>query len=278
MSNVRRHARAACLAAALVLLATPALASQIEEVRITHAGLDDAVVERPSGERWWLDVRQTCFPLRSYVGRTVLAWAPSLLFRGETRLLLPELGTTCPVWSADSLGGGGRPLAPPEPVEGLRAMREALELLGYDCGPPGREWTPEAGQAFTKFRETKRLDSSLHGLRRAVTSLALDTMRGRQTTGTALRLSRIMSDHLDPLVERLSRPGPGNSKCSLPTWIRRVAEDGSLVRLADDTSWVPARKSWPVVAGWQASDDVFVCSSRLVNWRTGEMVYALPEE
>jgi hypothetical protein len=262
---------------AFLALAPPPAHALIREVMVTHAGTDDAVVDLPTGERLWLDLRQNCFSLRGRTGWTVLLWSPGPFVSTRSLLLLPEWDASCPIWQVDTL-----PLVKPAkqipsevPTEGLRAMRQSLELLGYDCGPLAEAgWIPETAQAFLRFREAKRLEASAQGLRRAVTALALDVMRGRQASGTSQRLARIISDQLDPLVSYLSRPGTAGARCGPPTWVRDVAEDGALVTLADGTHWQPIAEQRAQVARWQDGDELVVCSGRLVNARTGEMARA----
>jgi len=266
-------------AIALVLLglaAAPPARAVVEQVLVTQAGTDDAVVDLTSGGRVWLDLHQDCLALRGRVGWTVLLWSPEPSLSTRSRLLLPELDLSCPIWKVDTLDQAEPSKRPaPMPTEGLRAMRQSLELLGYDCGPPDEAgWIPETAQAFLRFRESKRLEASPQGLRRAVTSLALDVMRGRQATGTSQRLARSISDQLDALVSYLSRPGSAGARCGPPTWIRLVAEDGALVTLGDGTRWQPAAEQRALVARWQDGDDLVVCSSRLVNSRTGELARA----
>jgi hypothetical protein len=264
------------LVLSLLALAPPPARAVVEEVLVTQAGTDDAVVDRAGGERLWLDLHQDCLALRGRVGWTALLWSPDSNVTTRSLLLLPEWDASCPIWQVDTLPPAkpARP-APEVPLEGLRAMRQALEWLGYDCGPPAQPgWTPEAGLAFLRFREGKRLDASPQGMRRAVTSLALDVMRGRQVTGTSQRLARIISDQLDPLVAHLSGPGSAGARCGLPTWIRQVAENGALVTLGDGTRWQPAAELRAQVARWQEGDDVVTCSGRLINARSGEMARA----
>ena len=276
MPRTRRLVLVACLLAALPFTVAVPANALVREVLITHAGTDDVVADLVSGERLWLDLRQDCFALRGRVGYTVLLWSPTPVINAQSRLLVPEQDATCPVWQVDTLAQEKPAKAPPVlPLEGLRAMRRSLELLGYDCGPPAQEgWTPEAGQAFLRFREGKRLEISPQGLRRAVTALALDVMRGRQATGTSQRLARVISDQLDPLVSYLSSPGSAGARCGPPTWIREVARDGALVTLGDGTDWQPVAEQRAMVSRWQDFDDLVVCSSRLVNARTGEMARA----
>jgi hypothetical protein len=259
----------------LTLAPLPARAL-VQQVVVTHAGTDDAVVDLVSGERLWLDLRQDCLALRGRVGYTILLWSPGPDVSTRSLLLLPELDISCPIWQVDTLPPEKpAPTALKLPTEGLLAMRQSLELLGYDCGPLAEAgWNPAAGLAFLRFRESKRLETSPQGLRRAVTSLALDVMRGRQATGTALRLARAISDQLDPLVSYLSRPGSAGARSGAPTWLRSVAEDGALVTLADGSRWQMAAESRAPVARWQNGDDLVVCSGRIVNARTGEMAQA----
>ena len=260
----------------LLALAPQPARALVQEVVVTHAGTDDAVVDLASGERLWLDLHQDCLVLQGRVGWSVLLWSPGLYISTRSRLLLPEWDLSCPIWQVDTLPPAELAKAAPEmPTEGLWAMRQSLELLGYDCGPPAEAgWTPEAGLAFLRFRESKRLEISPQGLRRAVTSLALDVMRGRQATGTSLRIARIISDQLDALVSYLSSPGSAGARCGATTWLRSVTDKGMLVTLADGTRWQPAAEQHALVARWQDGDDLIVCSGRLVNARTGEMAWA----
>ena len=279
MTRVCPFALAFGSALALLYGSVRVAGAEVEEVMVTRAGPGEAVIERASGDRWHLGLGEDCrLDQFGYQDRMVLIWSPSGRFTPEARVLVPELDFSCPILGLDSLARAKHPRsAQTEPVEGLKAMRQSLELLGYDCGPPsGPGWTAESGQAFLRFRESKRLDASPQGLRRAVTSLALDGMRGRQPSGTSLRLARIISDHLDPLVAWFSRPGAAGAHCTAPAWIRLVADDGSLVTLGDGTRWQPRTEQRPVAARWQAGDDVIVCSGRLVNARTGEIVRAAP--
>jgi hypothetical protein len=262
---------------ALLTLAPLPARALVQEVLVTHAGTDDAVVDLASGERLWLDLRQDCFELRGRTGRTVLLWSPDPFVSTQSLLLLPEWDASCPIWQVDTLAPGrsAKRIPPEVPIEGLRAVRQALEWRGYDCGPPAQwGWTPEAGLAFLHFRESKRLETSPQGLRLALISLALDGMRGRQASGTSQRLARAISDQLDPLVLHLSRPGAVGGRCGAATWLRSVAGDGALVTLADGTRWQPADESRARVALWQDGDDLVECSGRLVNVRTGEMARA----
>jgi hypothetical protein len=261
----------------LLALAPPRPAcALVQEVVVTHAGTDDAVVDLASGERLWLDLRQDCLALRGRVGWSVLLWSPEPQVSTRSLLLLPEWDLSCPIWQVDTLPPAKTArIALEAPTEGLRAMRQALELLGYDCGPPAEAgWSPEAGLAFLRFRESKRLETSPQGLRRAVTSLALDVMRGRQASGTSQRLARIISDQLDALVSHLSSPGSAGARCGAETWLRSVADEGALVTLGDGTRWQPAAEQRAQVARWQDGDALVACSGRLVNVRTGGMARA----
>jgi hypothetical protein len=272
--------RATGLAAALtaLLAAVPIAHAAVEEVVVNKVGEDRIEIQRASGERWRVGLSEDCrLQLAWFQGGGLLVWSATGSMTTEARLLVPERDLTCAIAELDSLA----PAKPSksvavEPIEGLTAMRRSLELLGYNCGPPSDSpWSTEAAQAFLRFRESKQLDASPQGIRRAVTSLALDGMRGRQPSGTSLKLARIISDYLDPLVAWLTRAGAAGTRCGAPTWIRKVAADGSLVTLADDTNWQPLTGDRALVARWQASDDVVVCSRRLVNARTGEMARAV---
>ncbi len=276
-TRMKTPARIAMAAGLGLLAATPAVAA-VEDVLLTVAGTDGVVVvvERASGERWRLDLGQDCLAIRALAGRMALLWTPSGAVTLQARLLVPEQDLACSVLRADTLGPAPRPWHDQEaPVAGLRALRQALERLGYDCGPVAAGWTPEATQAFLLFRQSRRLDTSTRGLRRAIASLALEVMRGRQVTGTALKLSQTLSEQSDLLVAYLSRAGSGSSSCGPPTYVATVASDGSVVTLGDGSRWRPAADAWRVVAGWQNGDEALACGGRLVNGRTGEMVRAV---
>ncbi len=260
------------VAAVLALLAAPPASAAVEDVLVVQVDRDDvaAVVERASGERLRLDLRQDCLGLREFAGRTVLVWSPTGAISTQSRLLVPERDMTCPVWQVDTLSPNPRPRRSLDaPTAGLRALRQSLERLGYDCGPrPG--WSPEAAQAFLLFRQSRRLDTSSLGLRRGIASLALEVMRGRQVTGTALQLSRTLSEQSDLLVAYLSNAGSGS--CGLPTFVGAVASDGAVVTLGDGSRWRPVEGARTVAAGWQSGDQALACGGRLVNGRSGEMV------
>jgi hypothetical protein len=263
----------------LVLAAASTARATLEEVTVVKTSAGEAVIESATGERWRLQLDSEChFDWLGLEGRPVLVWSRLDQLGPDSRVLVPETDFTCAVGEVDSLARAKHPMsAMVEPVEGLQAMRRTLELLGYDCGPLSETgWTLDAAQAFRRFRESKRLDTSSQAMRRAITALALDGMRGRQPTGTSLRLSRIISDNLDALVAWLTRPGAAGARCGAPTWIRQVAADGSLVTLADGTRWQPRPEQQPIVGHWQSGDDVLVCSGRLIDARTGEMARAVP--
>jgi hypothetical protein len=152
-------------------------------------------------------------------------------------------------------------------------MRETLEGLGFNCGPLAvHGWTPAAAQAFTRYRESRRLDASSLGLKRAVMALAIDALGGRSLTASGQRRSRVIADESDEIVAYLVRGG--SAECEEPTFVRGVAADSSYFTLLDGTVWeVEIRLRGPV-AGWLASDGVMACGGRLVNLRTGEMARA----
>jgi hypothetical protein len=264
---------------ALPLLATspavPAGSATLGEITLLRTGYDDAAIELATGERFRLGLRGCQSDLRGYGGRTSLLWCPTAELSAGCRLLLPEFDLDCAIQAVDTLprAKNARPaIVPPE--QGLVAMRQALELLGYDCGPPGSGWGLEAALAFLRFREAKRLDAGEQGTRRAITSLALDVMGGRQASGTGLRLSRIIALQLDALARWLSASGPGGTGCQQPAWIRAVTRNGVLVALSDGTTWqLPVEVAGPA-SRWNAGEQVTVCAGRMVYWPSGEMVPA----
>lgn len=270
----RHRAWIACVLSALALTgaAVPARA-WVEEALVVRITDQSAVVQRASGDLWALDLGNRCLVLNGYQGRSILIFGPTAGSSAEMKLIAPEYDITCPVMRADSLGRPGHAAEAMEaPVDGLGAMRQALELLGYNCGT-GSElpWGPLSGDAFRRFREGRKIESSPHGLRRGVTALALEVMRTQRSSGTSLKLAQTISNYLDPIVAWLASPGAGRSRCGTPTWITKIESDGSLVSLGDGSKALIAEQDRARVAQWQSSDDLFVCSERLVNWRNGEL-------
>ncbi len=266
-----RPAVAALLAVSIpLLLCLPARAATLEEVTLVRTGYDDALIERLSGERFRLDLRGCNADLRGYGGRTALLWCPVPGPTTNSRLLVPEFDLDCAIWRVDTLEAARHPRgAAVMPEQGLLAMREALERLGHDCGPAGTGWGRDAGQAFLRFRESKRLDATELGTRRAITALALDVLRGRQATGTGLRLSRLISEQIDDLTRWLAPGGQGRAACAEPAWIRTFGGDGAVVTLSDGTAW---RLAANAASRWSDGEKATVCTGHLIYWPTGEMI------
>lgn len=248
----------------------------VEEVLVTHAGTDDAVIQRPSGECWWLDLRQDCFGIRDFKGRTVLLWSPTADVTTAARLLVPERDASCPIWQADTLRRDARAAyAGDVPGAGLRAVRQALGLLGYENGLSHPGWTPEAARALHRFCAAKGLDASPRGMRRVVAALALEVVRGHRVTPDATRLARLLSEQAAELAPYLARIGDGSPPRPAPTHIGFVAPGGALVRLGDGTRWEPRAEARPLVALWRVGDEVIAGDGRIANGRTGDLVRAV---
>jgi hypothetical protein len=258
---------------ASLLLATPARAG-VERVWVTRGNEDEVTVQRANGDLWRLGLDRQC-PLLSAVSSRVLLIQFSVSFPGpEPRILVPELDLACRVTRADSIGHRAPPAPRETPERGLAAMRETLEGLGYNCGPLALHgWTPEAAQAFSRYRESRRLDASAQGMKRAVTALAIDALGGgRSLSASGQRRSQAIAGESDEIVAYLMRGG--SAECDEPTFVRSVAADSAYFTLVDGSVWdVELRLRGPV-AGWLASDAVMACGGRLVNLRTGEMARA----
>ena len=259
----------------LAVLAAPPARASVEEVLVRRCDYDSAIVQRGNGDLYRLDLRQDCRSLMGYQGRRVLMLAAAGFPGPEMRVLIPEQDLACRIFRADSVGHAAPPRqrARPRPDDGLRAVREALELLGYNCGPrTERGWSADAAEAFLRYRESRKLDASDYGVRRAVTALAIDVMRGRQVSGTALRLSTAIADQSDEIATFLwSGGGAGAANCTEATFIRTVSPDSSFFALGDGTVWDVMGSRRGVVASWPVNDGVMVCAGRFVNLRTGEM-------
>ena len=257
------------IAAALLAIATAARAD-VEQARVRRAQEDAVVIERANGDRLRLDLRQGCTWAPGLQGRTVLVYSPTGVIGPESRILVPEYDVTCRVWAADSVGHVKPEVAPAPPDQALGAVRDALELMGFPCGPRAPRWNEDAAQAFARFRESRRLDSSASGVRRALTSLAIEVLRGRQATGTAMRISQLIADNATLLTDYLT--GDARGACLPATFVRSRTDDGTQLTLGDGTIWQLAQDARDVTAGWSTDDAVMACAGRLINARTGEMV------
>lgn len=271
MSRIRR----CCRVLVLACLAAPPAFAAVEEVTVTRAREDELTIQRGNGERWRLDVRQSCPWGPGFVGRRVLIHSQAAILRSESKLLAPEFDLECRIWHADSTGRVKVEAAPEPPTRGLEAMREALELLGYPCGTESG-WTPDAAQAFLRFRESRKLETVPRAVRKGITALAIDVLKGRQTTGTAMRLSRTIADEAPALEDYLERNGgaTGATGCGELSFIRARSEDGTRVTLGDGTIWEPVAPRRSEIGSWDDNDGVIACGGRLVNARTGAMVKA----
>jgi hypothetical protein len=253
-----------------LLLAVPARAA-IERVWITRASQDEITVQRANGDLWRLGLNRQCPELSGVWGRVLIHY--DVAFPGpEPRILVPELEVACRATRADSVGHRAPPVPKETPERGLRAMRETLEGLGYDCGPlTTRGWTPDAARSFTRYRESRRLDASPQGVKRAVTALAIDAL-GRGTSASRQRRSQAIADESAEIVDYLFKGG--SAECDEPTFVRGVAPDSSYFTLVDGTVWNVEVDLRGVVAGWLAGDGVMACGGRLLNLRTGAMARA----
>lgn len=262
------------MATGLAVAAAPPARAALEEVLVLRTTDDSAVIERANGDRYRLAMRPQCPLLPSFVNRMVLLYSPQKFTGAEARVLIPEFDADCHVARLDSIGHATPRRAVQTPDRGLVAVREGLERLGYDCGPHDPPWGSDATQALLRYRESRRLENSAIGIRKAMTALAIDVLSGRQATGSGLRLSTAITDHATEVADYLSGAsgGPGTTGCGEKTWMRARSDDGGRVTLGDGTIWqLPARQP-DALAGWSNDDDVRVCAARLVNIRTGAMV------
>ena len=266
MSAVMRCRSGAALV--VLLLAGPAQGA-IERVWIMRSSPDEITVQRANGDLWRLALPRECAGRFGASSPLFIHYAIS--FPGpEPRILVPEYDADCRVTRADSVGHRAPPAPQETPDHGLRAMRETLELLGYDCGPLAtRGWTPDAARAFTRYRESRRLDASPLGMKHAVTALAIDALGGRAPSASGQRRSQAIADESAEIVEYLLRGGA--AECDEPTFVRGVAPDSSYFTLVDGTVWDVEASRRGAVAAWLMGDGVMACGGRLVNLRTGEM-------
>jgi hypothetical protein len=268
-----RPFRASSVAVLLLAWSATAACAGVEPVLVRQCSEEDAVVQRFGGDLWRLLLSRRCLSLQGYVGREVLVQTRADFPGPEVLVLVPDLDLTCRVFHADFVGRAAPPPAVIRPDAGLAAMRETLEAMGYYCGPLAvHGWTFDAALAFTRYRESRRLDGTEHGLRRAVTAIAIDALGGRRPSGSGLRRSKRIAGESDEIVSFLVRGG--SVECGEPTFVRGIAADSSYFTLLDGSVWdvLPARRG--AVATWLAGDGVVACNGRLVNLRTGEMARA----
>ena len=264
--------RALLVAALALLLADPAGAG-VERVWVARGSQDEITVQRGNGDLWRLGLDRQCPALSGYASRLVLIHFAASFPGPAPRILVPELDLECRATRADSVGHRRPPAAREKPEAGLAAMRAALEGLGFNCGPlDERGWTADAAQAFTRYRESRRLEASPWGLKRAITALAIDAIGGRSPSASGLRRSQTISESVDEILDYLVNGG--SAECGEPTSVRGAAPDGSYFTLVDGTVWDVEIRRRGAVAAWLASDGVMACSGRLVNLRTGEMARA----
>lgn len=261
----------AITAALAVLLACPARAA-VERVWITRGSQDEITVQRANGDLWRLGLNPECPGVYGYSNRILIHYA--VTFPGsEPRILVPELDLACLATRADSVGHRAPPRPKQTPERGLTAMRETLEGLGYDCGPLAvRGWTPDAARAFTRYRESRRLDASQPGLKRAVLALAIDALGGRSPNASGQRRSQAIAEESAEIVDFMIHGG--SAECEEPTFVRGVAADSSYFTLVDGSVWNVEARLRGAVATWLSGDGVMACGGRLVNLRTGQMARA----
>ncbi|HET7224406.1 MAG TPA: hypothetical protein VFK69_01735 [Candidatus Eisenbacteria bacterium] len=252
------------------LAAAPA-AAVVEHVVIRSGGKDDAVIERANGDRYRLDLRQSCQAVLGLSGRQALVWSQDGALGPGTRLLIPELDTDCPVFGADSIGHVKPRREPQAPLEALSAVRAALERLGRPVGVIDPVWNDDVAESFRDFREAHQLDTTPQGVHRALLALAIEVMQGRQATGTGMKISQAIDDDIDVLTDWLTR---GGNVCADETFVRAKSDDKKAVQLGDGTVWQLDQDSYAGVAAWGADDGVLACTGRLVNTHTGAMVHA----
>src|SRR5262245_51575348 len=162
------------VAALLALLLVRPAAAAVERVRLVRSDADEITVQRANGDLWRLTLDRPCSQLASGWNHVLLIhYAVSFPGAGP-QILVPDWDVACRATRADSVGHRPPAAQRETPEQGLGAMRETLEVMGYDCGGLSeRGWTPGAAQAFTRYRESRRLDASARGLKRAVVALAI---------------------------------------------------------------------------------------------------------
>src|SRR5262249_52026126 len=123
---------------------------------------------------------------------------------------------------------------------------------------------------FARYRESRRLDASPQGVKRAVTALAIDAL-GRGTSASGQRRSQAIADESAEIVDYLIKGGAEGDE---PTFVRGVAPDRSCFTLVDGGVWNVEIEGRGAGAAWLAGDGVMACGGRLMNLRTGEMARA----
>ena len=108
--------------------------------------------------------------------------------------------------------------------------------------------------------------TAAHGLKRAVTALAIDALGGKSPTASGQRRSQAIAYETDEIVDYFVTSG--GAECEEPTFVRVAAGDRSSFTLVEGSVWDVEPRSREAVAGWLATDG---CGGRLVNLRTGEM-------
>lgn len=277
----RAFRRCLVAGALLVVLRPMPVRAAIETVTVRQAAADSALLERADGSLWRVIRGADSLSAWAYVSRRILAFSPGPFLGGGARLLIPELDQQCAVLRSDPAGRVRAARDAPDPgVEsGLRAARQALELLGYDCGGAAESgWGEKCRSAFLDYRNRRGIDLSPSSLRRALLALGIDVMGRSRGSGTSVRISTLISEHRDEVADYLahSASGSGGLNCDIASAIRTISEARDRITLVDGTVWdLPARDR-ARVAGWTPADSVIACDRHLISLRTGQMVRATP--
>ncbi len=76
----------------------------VEYVYVQKAIMDRAIIIRENGDIYLIEKGVGCLSLWRYEGKIVLVYSPGLFLGIGSKLLIPELGQECRVWSSEYLG------------------------------------------------------------------------------------------------------------------------------------------------------------------------------
>jgi hypothetical protein len=260
------------------LMIVRAASAGIEEVLVTKAMDDKAIIQRSNGQQYLIEKGTGCFSLWRYDGHRVLISSPGTFLGTGSRLIIPERDQHCRIWSAELIGsaspgaGGAKSPASAIAPESLAvALQLALQIVGHDPGPADGVIGEGTTAALAAYARKKGYDASAMGLRVTLATLALDVLESREKNPAALRLSE--------RVAHMAKTGAWGSPavtagCEDGHWVQSKASDGEIIVLEDGSVWEIDVVDRLETFLWLPTEAVAICGQRLINTDTGDVVSA----
>lgn len=152
-------------------------------------------------------------------------------------------------------------------------------LAGYDPGPADGTLNPQTAAALDKYRASKGHLLNEDGLRKTLSSLAVDVAAAHPNDKAALQVAVDLitvvstpatgSGTVAPAV-----PQPRSSDCEDGHWVQSVSSGGEIVKLEDGSLWEISAIDRIDTTLWLVTEEITVCGDRLINTDTGDAVDA----